>query len=73
MGYRPAAWYAEKEVEVLLGTPASGLDAGARRLALADGRVLGYEDLVIATGMRPPRMLPAFAPYSNVSTLRTIS
>jgi NADPH-dependent 2,4-dienoyl-CoA reductase/sulfur reductase-like enzyme len=56
---------------VLLGTPASGLDAGARRLALADGRVLGYDDLVIATGAAP-RMLPSFAPYSNVSTLRTI-
>ena len=71
VGFRPGAWYAEKDVEVLLGTPASGLDGSARRLSLADGRVLGYDDLVIATGATP-RMLPAFAPYSNVSTLRTI-
>jgi 3-phenylpropionate/trans-cinnamate dioxygenase ferredoxin reductase subunit len=71
VGYRPATWYAEKDVEVLLGTPASGLDGSGRRLALADGRVLGYDDLVIATGATP-RMLPAFASHSNVSTLRTI-
>ena len=71
VGFRPVSWYAEKDVEVLLGAPASGLDASGRELELADGRVLGYDDLVIATGAAP-RMLPAFAPYSNVSTLRTI-
>ena len=71
VGFRPAGWYEEKGVEVLLGTAASGLDAATSRLELDDGRVLGYDDLVIATGAAP-RMLPPFAPYSNVSTLRTI-
>ncbi len=71
VGFRPASWYDEKEVEVLLGTAASGLDGTTRRLELDDGRILGYDDLVIATGATP-RMLPAFAPHSNVSTLRTI-
>ena len=43
----------------------------AHRLELADGIALAYEQLVIATGSKP-RMLPAFAPYQNVSTLRTL-
>ena len=71
VGFRPADWYAEKDVEVLLGTAASGLDGTSRRLELADGRILGYDELVIATGAAP-RMLPAFASFANVSTLRTI-
>jgi 3-phenylpropionate/trans-cinnamate dioxygenase ferredoxin reductase subunit len=71
VGFRAPEWYAEKDVEVLLGAAASGLDGTRRRLALADGRVLGYDDLVIATGATP-RMLPQFAPFANVSTLRTL-
>ena len=71
VGFRSAGWYDEKDVEVLLGTSASALDGTTRRLELDDGRVLGYDDLVIATGAAP-RMLPPFAPYPNVSTLRTI-
>ncbi|HLX19371.1 MAG TPA: FAD-dependent oxidoreductase, partial [Gaiellaceae bacterium] len=69
--YRPPEWYEDKDVELLLGAAASGLDGARRRLALADGRVLGYEDLVVATGALP-RMLPMFAGHANVSTLRTL-
>ena len=69
--FRPADWFEDKAVEAILGVAASGLDATARRLELSDGRSLGYEQLVIATGARP-RMLPAFAAYDNASTLRTL-
>jgi len=55
----------------MLGVAASGLDAEARTLALSDGSVLPYEQLVIATGARP-RVLPAFAGHANVETLRTL-
>jgi len=71
VSYRPREWYEGKQIELLLGVPATGLDLDARRLALADGRELGYEHLVIATGSTP-RTLPAFAGYENVSTLRTL-
>jgi len=71
VAFRPPDWYAEKSVELLTGVAASGLDAVAHRLALADASTVGYEHLVIATGSRP-RMLAQFAPYENVSTLRTL-
>ena len=71
VAYRPEAWYQDKGIELLRGVGASGLDAAAHRLGLADGSALDYEQLVIATGSRP-RMLPAFAAYENVSTLRTL-
>lgn len=69
--FRAADWFGDKGVEVILGVAASGLDAGARTLALSDGARLPYDQLVIATGARP-RVLPAFAGYENVATLRTL-
>lgn len=71
VAYRPEEWYPDKGIELLRGVAASGLDAASHRLELADGSALAYEQLVVATGSRP-RMLPAFAPYENVSTLRTL-
>jgi NADPH-dependent 2,4-dienoyl-CoA reductase/sulfur reductase-like enzyme len=72
VGYRPHDWYETREVELALGTRAAGLDPDAQRLLLGDGSSLRYEQLVIATGSAP-RTLPAFAPYENVSTLRTLA
>jgi 3-phenylpropionate/trans-cinnamate dioxygenase ferredoxin reductase subunit len=69
--FRAPEWYASKEIELIRGVAASGLDVAAHRLELADGSVADYEQLVIATGSRP-RMLPAFAAYRNVSTLRAL-
>ena len=71
LAFRPEAWYREKDVELLLGMQASGLDAAARTVALSDGSSLPYEHLLIATGGRP-RMLREFAGFENVSTLRTL-
>ncbi len=47
------AWYADKQVELLLAERATALDPLARRLELASGRALGYGDLLIATGAAP--------------------
>jgi len=46
-----------EDVDLLLGVPAAGLDPVARRVRLADGREVGYDGLVIATGARA-RTLP---------------
>jgi len=69
--FRPEDWYADKQVELVLGTRAEHLDLAGKRLGLSDGSAVRYEQLVIATGSTP-RTLPAFAPYENVSTLRTL-
>ena len=39
-------------VEWLLGVAATGLDRGERQVALADGRRVDYDRVVIATGVR---------------------
>ncbi len=70
VGFRPADWYAEHGVELLLGTRAESLDPAARRLALDSGEALGYAKLLIATGATP-RRLP-FLDHANVHALRTL-
>jgi NADPH-dependent 2,4-dienoyl-CoA reductase/sulfur reductase-like enzyme len=68
---RPAAWYAERGVELLLGTRAAGLEPVARQVVMADGARIDYQHLVIATG-GAPRMLPGLGGRANVHTLRTL-
>ncbi len=68
---RPANWYHEHEIELLLGARASAVDPAARRVDLADGTSLRYGRLVIATGSRP-RRLPTLPLGTLVRELRTI-
>jgi NADPH-dependent 2,4-dienoyl-CoA reductase/sulfur reductase-like enzyme len=69
--FRAPDWYADNEVELILGRRASGLDPAARTLELDDGSTLAYDDLLIATGASA-RSLPMFDGYSNAFALRTI-
>lgn len=48
---RPAAFYADHRIELVHGR-AAAIDRFERRLALEDGRVLGYDHLILATGAR---------------------
>lgn len=68
---RPAAWYAEHDVELLLGRSAVAVDPSRRHVTLGDGRRLSYDDLVVTTGSSP-RPLPSLAGRANVSVLRTL-
>src|SRR6266508_4872534 len=68
---RPAAWYDDHEVELLLGRRAASLDCARREVTLADGEVLRYAQLLIATGSHP-RGLPLLDRFANVHALRTI-
>jgi 3-phenylpropionate/trans-cinnamate dioxygenase ferredoxin reductase component len=70
--FRPAGWYAEQDVELLLGRRAAALDLRGRRVMLEDGAGLAYDDLIIATGARP-RRLPMLAGRPNVHVLRTLA
>ncbi len=69
--YRPARWYDDARVDLLLGVSATALDPAAHRLALSDGATLEFQQLLIATGGRP-RTVPLLAGYSNVAVLRTV-
>ena len=60
------------DAEWLLGTRATGLDVAGRRLHLSTGDGLDYDDLVIATGVRP-RRLPFGQDLAGVHVMRTMA
>lgn len=59
------------DVEWRLGNAARSLDLAAHELTLADGSVLGFDGLVIATGARPRRLAGQDA-FDHVHELRSI-
>lgn len=67
---KPAEFYAQKGITVLLGSAATGLDTAARTVTLANGDVIGYDELVIATGLVPKR-IPSFPELEGIRVLRT--
>ena len=67
---RPAAWYVEHGVELLLGRRAASVDPAAHELTLDDGTVAPYEHLLVATGAQP-RRLALLEGRPNVHYLRT--
>ncbi|GAB2541660.1 NAD(P)/FAD-dependent oxidoreductase [Nocardia heshunensis] len=67
---RPAEFYPEHDIRLRLGVTATGVDTAARRVHLADGTDLGYDALVIATGLRP-RRIPGLPDVSGVHVLRS--
>lgn len=70
VGFREEEYLRERDVSLMLGEPATGLDAEAREVVVGDERV-GYDRLVIATGARA-RTLPGSDHLSGVHTLRTL-
>lgn len=58
---RKAEFWADKQVDLRLGTRATAIDAAGGRVLLSDGGALAYEALVLATGGRP-RPLPGQGP-----------
>jgi NADPH-dependent 2,4-dienoyl-CoA reductase/sulfur reductase-like enzyme len=66
---KPAEFYAENDITLLLGNRAQSVDTEARVLTLADGSRLGYEELIIATGLVPKR-IPSFPDLPGIHVLR---
>jgi NADPH-dependent 2,4-dienoyl-CoA reductase/sulfur reductase-like enzyme len=58
-------------IELELGSTAQRLDLSSRSVGLTDGRVLGFDGLVIATGASP-RLLPGVTGRPGVLTLRNL-
>ncbi|HVV08102.1 NAD(P)/FAD-dependent oxidoreductase [Amycolatopsis sp.] len=68
---RDEATIAGLGLDLRLGARAVGADAAARSVTLADGSAIGYDELVIATGVRP-RRLPGTDGVAGVHVLRTL-
>jgi 3-phenylpropionate/trans-cinnamate dioxygenase ferredoxin reductase subunit len=56
--YRPQAWFEENNVELRLSAYVEEIHRDDRRVRMADGSILDYETLALATGSTP-RTLPA--------------
>jgi 3-phenylpropionate/trans-cinnamate dioxygenase ferredoxin reductase component len=70
---RDSAFYEERDIELKLGNAVEHLDRRARRVTFADGTVLGYGTLLLATGSSP-RTLPLLHPgMEQVFYLRRLS
>ncbi|RAU98196.1 NAD(P)/FAD-dependent oxidoreductase [Mycolicibacter senuensis] len=67
---KPAAFYEQHRIGLRLGCAARTVDVAARTVTLADGDVLGYDQLVIATGLMPNR-IPSFADLDGIHVLRS--
>jgi 3-phenylpropionate/trans-cinnamate dioxygenase ferredoxin reductase subunit len=59
-------------LDLRLGMRATGVDPIAQKVELADGTAVSYDELVVATGVRP-RRLPGSEGISGVHVLRTLA
>jgi 3-phenylpropionate/trans-cinnamate dioxygenase ferredoxin reductase component len=67
---KPREWYDENDITLRLGSAATGLDTAAQTVTLDDGTMIGYDELVIATGL-VPRRIPAFPDLEGIRVLRS--
>jgi 3-phenylpropionate/trans-cinnamate dioxygenase ferredoxin reductase component len=67
---KPAEFYEENDITVLLGKAAKSVDTAAQTVTLSDGSELAYDELVIATGLLPKR-IPSFPNLVGIHVLRS--
>lgn len=68
---RPREFFDDQRIELRLGVRVQALDAAARTVALSDGQSVGFDELIVATGLRP-RRLPGTAGLAGVHVLRSV-
>ncbi|MEO6794610.1 MAG: FAD/NAD(P)-binding oxidoreductase [Mycobacterium sp.] len=66
----PPEFYARHDISLRLGCGARGVDTAAQTVTLADDTVLGYDQLVIATGL-VPRRIPSFGDLDGIRVVRS--
>jgi NADPH-dependent 2,4-dienoyl-CoA reductase/sulfur reductase-like enzyme len=67
---KPAEFYEENDITVLLGKGARSVNTDARTVTLTDGSELGYDELIIATGLVPKR-IASFPELPGIHVLRS--
>lgn len=53
---KPEEWYAQEAVELMRGTTVTRIDIPPRRVVVGEGVRLGYDALILATGVRARRL-----------------
>ncbi len=69
---QPESFWAEQEVELLMGVRAVALDLAAKRVELSSGERLSFDKLLLATGGRVRRLPVPGADLEGVHYLRTL-
>jgi nitrite reductase (NADH) large subunit len=69
---RPQSWYAERRVDLRLGSEVTALEPQARSITFGGGQRLAYDTLVLATGSEPVRPPIAGAHLPGVAAFRTL-
>jgi NADPH-dependent 2,4-dienoyl-CoA reductase/sulfur reductase-like enzyme/nitrite reductase/ring-hydroxylating ferredoxin subunit len=70
---RPDDFYTQNHIDLRLNARVAAIDARARTVALADGKTLPYDRLLLATGAEPVRLpIPGFD-QPHVHTLRSLA
>ena len=67
---KPAEFYAENDITVLLGNAVQTIDVAAQTVKLANGGEVAYDDVIIATGL-VPRRIPSFPDLDGIHVLRS--
>ena len=70
--YDDDAW-GRLEIDHLVGVTVAGIRRGHREVALADGRAIPYERLLLATGAEPRRLAVPGADLAGVMVLRDLT
>lgn len=71
--FRPAAWYEDQNVNLVIGQRATAIDRAARRVSLEDGGSAVYDKLIIATGARARKCPVPGAELDSIHDLRTLA
>ena len=69
---KPPEFYREHAIDIALGNEVTGIDIKARQVAIAGGRNVAFDKLVLATGAEPIRLDIPGANESHVHTLRSL-
>jgi NADPH-dependent 2,4-dienoyl-CoA reductase/sulfur reductase-like enzyme/nitrite reductase/ring-hydroxylating ferredoxin subunit len=70
---RPDNFYSEADIELQLQSRVASIDARARNVALATGKTVAYDRLLLATGAEPLRLPVPGADQPHVHTLRSLA
>lgn len=71
--FKPEAWYADNNIDLIMATRALRIDRDARRVEIEHGGQLPYDALIIATGSRPRAVPVPGAQLEHVFDLRDLS